>query len=39
VEVKDNDLWRTRYIKTGKSMGDRVEVLAGLRGGETIGIK
>jgi len=38
VAVKDNATWRTRYIKTGKSTGTRVEVLAGLVGGEIIGI-
>ena len=38
VAVKDNENWRTRYIKTGKSTGTGVEVLAGLVGGEIIGI-
>ena len=38
VAVKDNETWRTRYIKTGKSTGTEVEVLAGLEGGEIIGI-
>jgi len=37
VSVKENDIWQTRYIKTGRAMGEMVEVLSGLSGGETIG--
>jgi RND family efflux transporter MFP subunit len=37
VSVKENDIWQTRYIKTGRAMGEMVEVLSGLAGGETIG--
>jgi RND family efflux transporter MFP subunit len=37
VSVKENDIWQTRYIKTGKTMKEMVEVLSGLSGGETIG--
>jgi RND family efflux transporter MFP subunit len=37
VSVKENDTWETRYVKTGKSLGDDVEILSGLSGGETIG--
>jgi len=37
VSVKENDIWQTRYIKSGRTMGEMVEVLSGLSGGETIG--
>ena len=30
--------WQLRYIKTGKHLGDMVEVLSGLKGGEIVGI-
>ena len=39
VQVKDGDGWATRFIKTGKKLGDRVEVLSGLSGGETVALK
>jgi HlyD family secretion protein len=38
ISVKENDHWVRRYIKTGRSFDDRLEVLAGLDGGETIGV-
>lgn len=37
VKVKENGIWKTRFIKTGKTIGDKVEVLSGLLGNETIG--
>ncbi|CCK82251.1 efflux RND transporter periplasmic adaptor subunit [Desulfobacula toluolica] len=39
VYVKNNDTWQSVYIKTGKKLGDKIEVLAGLTGNETIGYK
>ena len=38
VDVKSEEKWSTRYIKTGRQMDDQVEVLAGLTGGEILGI-
>ena len=37
VLVKEKDRWKSRYIKTGLTRGDRVEVLSGLSGNETVG--
>ena len=38
VAVKDKDnRWRSQFIKTGKRFGDKVEVLSGLSGNETLG--
>ncbi|MDM8540422.1 efflux RND transporter periplasmic adaptor subunit [Desulfococcaceae bacterium HSG9] len=38
VAVQDNNnRWRSQFIKTGKHFGDKVEVLSGLSGNETIG--
>jgi len=37
VTVKENNSWKTRFIKTGKTFEDKVEVLSGLSGDETIG--
>jgi RND family efflux transporter MFP subunit len=37
VRVREGNEWRTLYIQTGRRLGDRVEVLAGLSGNETIG--
>ena len=41
VHVKSDEAgqWDRRYIKTGNVHGDRVEVLAGLSGGETVRLK
>jgi len=36
VKVVENDLLQTRHIRTGKHYGDQLEVLSGLRDGETI---
>lgn len=36
VKVVDGQQWHTRHIRTGKQYGDRIEVLSGLRDGETI---
>jgi len=38
VTVKEGDHWTRRYVKTGRRLGDRIEVLAGLQGNETIGL-
>ena len=38
VMVQSNDTWQQVYVRTGKRHGDRVEILSGLSGGETLGI-
>lgn len=37
IYVKDKDNWQSVYIKTGKTIDDQIEVLAGLSVNETIG--
>lgn len=37
-EKAEEPFWRTVFIKTGQKRGDMVEVLAGLEGGETVGV-
>lgn len=37
VNVKSDGTWQSVYIKTGKTVDSKVEVLAGLTGDETIG--
>lgn len=37
IYVKNKDSWKSIYIKTGKVFEDKIEVLAGLAGNETIG--
>ena len=37
VRVKEGDVWRSVYIKTGRRLDPGVEVLSGLSGNETIG--
>lgn len=39
VMVKTPDGWKRQYIKTGKMVDDKVEVLFGLFGGETLKLK
>lgn len=39
VMVKTPDGWKRQYIKTGKMYDDKVEVLSGLSGGETLKVK
>jgi len=39
VMVKTPDGWQRRYIKTGHIYGDKVEVLSGLSGDETLKVK
>ncbi|NNG00419.1 MAG: efflux RND transporter periplasmic adaptor subunit [Desulfobacteraceae bacterium] len=39
VFIEHNGSWQSRFIKTGKTLGDRIEVLSGLNGKETIGWK
>lgn len=38
VMVKSGDKWETVYVRTGAPYGDKVEILSGLSGGETLGI-
>ena len=37
VHVKVNETWQQRYVQTGDRLGDRVEVLTGLKPGEKVG--
>ncbi len=37
VQVQDGDNWQTRHVKTGRRLGEAVEILSGLEGTETIG--
>jgi RND family efflux transporter MFP subunit len=37
VLVKEGDRWEKRFVKTGIQTGDRIEVVSGLSGTETIG--
>jgi len=39
VMVKTPAGWKRQYIKTGKTYADKVEVLSGLFGGETLQLK
>ena len=39
VTVKEGDRWTRRYVKTGRRIGNHIEVLSGLNGDETIGIR
>lgn len=36
VRVREGDAWKSRFIQTGKTIGDQVEVLSGLNGGERV---
>ncbi len=38
VMVKSGETWQPVYVRTGASHGDKVEILSGLSGGETLGI-
>jgi RND family efflux transporter MFP subunit len=38
VLVREDGIWRRRHIKTGAPVGERIEVLSGLRGGTTLGL-
>ena len=35
--VKTESGWKRRYVKTGRRLGDEIEILSGLTGGETLG--
>jgi RND family efflux transporter MFP subunit len=37
VQVQSGDGWQLRHVKTGERLGDRIEILSGLDGTETIG--
>ncbi len=39
VTVRSGERWERVFIKTGRTMGDRVEVLAGLEGWETVALQ
>lgn len=36
VTVKEKNIWRKRFVKTGKKSGDKIEILSGLSGNEII---
>ncbi len=38
VYVKEGDRWKTRFVKTGKAVGDKLEILSGLSGSEILGL-
>ncbi|MBI9077531.1 MAG: efflux RND transporter periplasmic adaptor subunit [Desulfatibacillum sp.] len=39
VTIQEDGIWKKVFVKTGKALGpNRVEVLSGLKGGETIGV-
>ncbi|MDM8517208.1 efflux RND transporter periplasmic adaptor subunit [Desulfobacterales bacterium HSG16] len=38
IQVREKNMWKTRFIKTGRIMDGMVEVLSGMSGNETIGI-
>jgi multidrug efflux pump subunit AcrA (membrane-fusion protein) len=37
IQVQSGDGWQLRHVKTGERLGDRIEILSGLDGTETIG--
>jgi multidrug efflux pump subunit AcrA (membrane-fusion protein) len=37
VTVREEERWRSRFVKTGRTLDGQVEILSGLMGGETIG--
>jgi len=39
VILKEKDVWKKVFIKTGKQYGDQIEILSGLNGNELLGIK
>ena len=38
VMVKQGEAWQPVYVRTGRTVGDNIEVLSGLSGGETVGL-
>lgn len=38
VMVESGDNWQPVYVRTGEAVGDKVNILSGLSGGETVGI-
>lgn len=38
VTVNDNGTWRDIFVKTGMVRGDSIEILSGLKGGDTVGL-
>ena len=39
VTVKVDGKWHRAFVKTGRDMGDKIEILSGLNGGETLALK
>lgn len=39
VKVKEDTGWQTRFVKTGRTIGNQVEILSGLSGNETISLQ
>ncbi|MFW5854946.1 MAG: efflux RND transporter periplasmic adaptor subunit [Thermodesulfobacteriota bacterium] len=39
VRVKEGDVWKRRFIQTGRRIDGKVEVLSGLSGGETLALE
>lgn len=39
VMIKEGNVWRTIYVKIGQAHGDKVEVLSGLQGSETLALR
>ena len=38
VLVKSGETWRERFVRTGLEMDDKIEILSGLSGGETVAL-
>lgn len=39
VKVKDKDTWKQRFVTTGRTLDENIEILSGLDGGEIIGLE
>jgi len=39
VKVKDKDTWKQRFVTTGQTLDENIEILSGLDGGEIIGLE
>ncbi|MFH1135264.1 MAG: efflux RND transporter periplasmic adaptor subunit [Pseudomonadota bacterium] len=38
VKVKTDQGWRDQFVRTGQDLGDKIEILSGLDGGETLAL-
>jgi RND family efflux transporter MFP subunit len=38
VRVRENDGWRSQFVRIGRRVGDKIEILSGLNGTETIAL-